>query len=831
MKKKHKYNGKTSKNIYKNKSRFVMGGIHRYYYSMEFIAYKKKPWKMWFFLFFLFLCILLTSLFIYLRSSLAPLDGEVHLQRISSPVKIIRDKEGIPHIFAQNKTDLYRAFGFIFASERLFQMEMARRMASGELAEIVGVKGLASDKMFRNLRLRASMQEMFDKKMQAGKIDPAMLQQMEAFYDGVNQYQAREKLPIEFSILHIVPRPFNVIDGYSLAGLMSFSFAIATTEEPLFSKLRSRLGDDWVNEMRIDKLAPSPVKESLKKNMKKMVLKPNFFHLPLMAMAFKNIEDLGLPMFEGSNGWLISAKKSSSGFPILANDPHIAYSHPGVWFEAHLKCPGFETYGQFLPNVPFSVLAHNQERGFGFTMSLVDDMDLYREEINPKFKTYRFKNQQIFYKEYLEVIKVKGAKDEKINIIVTQHGPILDNILTEKSLALDWVFYHPSNDPLTSLYQMVNAQNLQDFKAAVATGVAPGLNVLYADKKNIAWWMFGEIPLRAPHSNSDFVHNGADGIDEYKGVMAFKDKPHLENPANGYIVSANARPEGFPADQRGDWQPNDRYLTIKTLLSKKEKWSVDETKELQTLSVNLENKLILDELITETTYENIWQKDAYKDYFLILKNWNFISDADSIAPSLYYTWCREISKIILADLNHDEQIAFAKLPASWIFFKRIILDPKSIVWSKFQRKKVFTDAFTHAIESLKQSLGEDSREWRWGLLHTVEFTHPLGQIPFLKKIFNIGPYAISGGFNEINNQKAQNLEGPFQVKVGASTRRIIDFSHPEIAFGILPIGESGHLLSPFYKNQVQRFIKGEYRTELMDEVLIEKEKTHQMVLR
>jgi penicillin amidase len=797
---------------------------------MEYFARKKKHWKSWIFLF-LFL-ILLTLVFIsvivYLRTSLAPMDGELSLQNLSSPVRIIRDSEGIPHIYAQNNKDLYRAFGFTIASERLFQMEMARRMASGELAEIVGTKGLASDKMFRTFRLRSAMQEILDRKTKAGLVNPEMLQLMDAFYDGVNQYQNLGKLPVEFKILGITPRPFSALDGYSLIGLMSFSFAIATNEEPLFTKLRARLGEEWVNEMRIDKL---PANDSKNPKTRKYVEKSKFLENSLITSAMNNIEDMGMPLFEGSNGWLIAGKRSSSGFPVLSNDPHISYSHPGVWFEAHLKSPNFETYGHFLPNIPFPVLAHNRERGFGFTMSLVDDMDLFKEELNPKFKTYRFKDKQLFYREYLEVIKVKGQSDVKMNVTVTQHGPILDEILPEKSLALNWVYYNPDNDALSTLYKMVSANDMAEFKAAVATGVAPGLNVLYADKKNIAWWIFGQIPLRSPHVQSDFIHDGANGNDEYKGYMSFADKPHLENPESGIIVSANARPEGFPADQRGDWQPDDRYLTIKTLLGRKETWSVDEIKELQTLSLNLENKLILDELLRVSTFDNLWQKGAYANYFTILKKWDFVSSVDSIAPSLYHTWCREISKILLRDLSHDEQVAYSKMPSSWIFFKRAMLDEKSFVWTKFDRKKVFTDAFAHTIESLKQELGEDSRQWKWGLLHTLEYTHPLAQVPLLNKIFNVGPFAVAGNFNEINNQKAAGIEGRFNVKVGPSTRRIIDFAHPEQALGILPIGESGHLLSPFYKNQAQRFIQGNYRPELLDDTIIQAQKTHEIILK
>ena len=794
----------------------------------------------------LFIIALLLLLFSFLRSSLPPMDGEVKLKNLNSKVQVLRDTYGIPHIEAKNNLDGFRALGFVIASERLFQMEMMRRMASGELSEIFGPKTLASDKLFRSLGLRAYMSDMIQTKMDKKLIDTKMWAEVEAFYDGVNQFQDLGKLPIEFTLLKIKPRPFSALDGYAFIGLMSFSFGVALNEDPLLTKLKKKFGDELIEDLRNE---TTPFEKNQKSKSKRVVwnsvkstLNNSLNHSPTSLNSQNSdypISTLitevlnGFPLFEGSNGWLLSGSRSASGFPVLANDPHIAYSQPGVWFEAHLKTPNFETYGHFLPILPFPILSHNLERGWGFTMTLTDDMDLYREKLNPKFKSYQFKNQEIAYKERLEVIGVKGQKSEEILVIETQHGPLLDHVIKsdeDKNLALKWSFLKKENDPLFAIYKMNQAKNMEEFKAALSLGVAPGLNVLYADKKNIGWWMFGEVPIKSKHLASDYILDGSSGLDEYNGVLSFDKKPHLENPENGLIVSANSRPDAFPNEERGDWQPDDRYKTIRAVLDQKKVWSIDELKEVQTLSLNLENKLILEQLLKNVSFENLWKKERSINYLEILKKWDFISDSKSIAPSIYYTWTTEITKILLRELSQDEFEAFTKLPNSWNFFKKVILNADSPWWRKFDRKKTITDAFNNTIESLRQNLGEDHKDWAWGHLHTLEFVHPVGKIKPFDKLFNCGPYEMSGGSQEVNNQKSNGFKDGFKIKAGPSTRRLVDFAHPEVALGVLPTGNSGHILSPYYNDQSKLFTKGDYRYEWLNLKDIEAHLSHKLIL-
>jgi len=772
---------------------------------MEMKAYKKKPLKILLTIV-LGLIILIPSLFYaYLLYSRPKYAGIEMVMGLKDKVTILRDQYGIPHIEAKTDEDAYYALGFTMASERLFQMEISRRAANGELSEIIGEKTLQSDKTFKNLKVRRSMEEMLQKNPLSQ--NPEMEKLILAFYRGVNDYQNTHPLPIEFKILNIKPRPFTVLDGLSFVGLMSFNFAIALSQDPLFTSLESKMDPNLVDEMRVEKI-----------NSKKKIiteLRPKIpYHSEIPALI--SYLETGYPLFDGSNGWLLGKNRTTSGAPMLVNDPHISYPHPGIWYEAHLRSNESETYGHFLPLLPFPILSHNKDKAWGLTMTLTDDMDIYREKL---IGDDQFEFKGIAYKvnTYDEEIKIKGKDSYKFKLKETIHGPLLTEVLPEKNMSLKWAFLESDNNPLLVLYKMSVAKNMDEFKQAVARGVAPGLNVLYADRDNIGWWMFGRIYEKPDHVRSDFILDGSSGKDEYLRELPFAEKPHSENPASGIIVSANFRPFGFKANQRGDWQPDDRFNTIYTLLSQKEKWSVEETKELQTLSMNLDNKNMIQEILKDLVATSKNQK-----YIEILKQWNLESSTDSIAASIFFTLQNQIGLILLKDLSPDELNAYGKVSTSYIFIKRMINERENIWWKKFDRKQTINQAFENTLTLLSNKFGDNELNWRWGKLHTLEFAHPLGKLPPLNYIFNLGPFEIAGSSQDVNNQKSDHLKSEFNVKAGPSTRRIIDFSNIEKTWGILPVGESGHMLSPFYRNQLPDFLNNKYRPMLLNQADINK---------
>ncbi len=770
----------------------------------------KKTILISFFALIIILVLVAAAGYSFFQSRVPKLSGQIELKGLSTKVTVIRDSFGIPHIEAGSNVDAYRVLGYIMASERLFQMEMQRRMASGELSEVFGDKTLEVDKLFRTLGMKFHSEKQVKERLQQNLFHPEMIAEANAFFDGVNQFQNSGPLPVEFTLLGLKPRPFTLADAQAFIGVMSYSFGTATFQDPLFTKMRNRLGSDLVEELRSGGFHQS-----------KKETRTVFQHSPHIEKIYDTLESLqgAFTLFEGSNGWIVSGERSESGHPLLASDPHISYSHPGVWFEAHIKTPTFENYGHYLAIVPFAVQGHNREKGWGFTMSLTDDMDLYAEKVDWGNRSYSFKGRTYPLETRKEIIKVKGQEDVEIFVHSTGHGPLLKNGILEGDISLKWSyldsFKTTSKDLVSVLFGIGRAQTMSEMKEAIADGKAPGLNILYADKKNIGWWMFGDVILRKKDLKSDFILDGASGEDEPLGLMKFEDKPHLENPVDGIIVSANSRPETFPRDPRGDFQPDYRQATIKQILAQKSKWSLDEFKMIQPLSMNFENKIVLGEMLNLTAGQSFWREKAFDIYLDELRKWDFESRADSRAALLYYSWCGELIRLLLeADLSKDEYQVFTKTANDSYLLRRILFDKNSLWWKNREPEKLLAVAFERSIERLKKDLGSDAKNWKWGALHSLEFVHPIGRVRPLNYLFNLGPYPLGGATQEINNQRYIGLN--FSIKAGPSTRRLIDFSRPERAYGILPTGNSGHLLSPHYKDQLDLFLKGDYRGEWLD---------------
>lgn len=743
--------------------------------------------------------------YFFMQKSLPPMEGKLALSGLKSPVSVIRDQYGIPHIKATTKVDALRALGFVMASERLFQMELSRRMTQGTLSEVFGELALKSDKLYRSLMLRRAVERMIEKEKQEGRFDQKMWDEMQAYFDGVNEYIKTQPLPYDLQIVGIKPEPFTPWDAYIMTGHMAYSFGIALKADPLMTEFAKQLPEEAFQALRND-----PLKAPLKISSWSEMVAP--FVLPT--------EDLFAGSFEGSNAWLISSERSQSGKSLFANDPHIGFSHPATWVEAHLQTPDFELYGHYLPLVPFAILGHNRHHAWGFTMSLADDMDLYAETLNKEKKTAVFAGKEVPYQEWTEVIKIKGESDLTLNMIETPHGPIMDETLERKDLALKWAYHRPENNPMKALYEMAESHDLAAFEKALQYGTAPGLNVMYADADNIAWWIFGDIAVKQ-NPNSDMILDGASGKDEYIRTLPWQEKPHQVNPPSGIIVTANSRPQGLDSLIRGDWQSDDRFQTLTRALNEKDLWSVEDVKALQTENYNYQTRALLDKLL-----ENLQLDEASKQRFdkelTALKSWNLHSEIDSTEASLYHQWNNEIVLLLLEKMPVEQKATYLTTPYAWAFYERTLLDDQSPWWKESDKSKIISTAFLSAIEKV--------RNVPWGDLHTVEYTHPLGRSFPLNKIFNIGPHPMPGAYNEINNNKMRGLGGDFKVVAGPSTRRVIDFAQPQTSWGINPIGVSGHILSPFYKDQVQMFLDGKYRPQHMSDDGIQKSTRYEMTL-
>lgn len=753
---------------------------------------------------------------LYPKSRLPKMDGTINLKNLRSEVIVTRDKWGIPHIEAENELDLHRALGFTMAGDRLFQMDLMRRIVNGELSEVLGEKTVEFDILLRKLRLRAHMNDFWENNRH--RLDPKMLSLMDAFFDGVHQYMETQPLPIEFKILGYKPRPFSHQESMGLSGYLALSFAEALLADPLYTDLKSSLPKEIVDKMYIregnDKNTVTEKNETSFN-----IDKSPWYKSLLQAHSF--FRDV-LGLFHGSNSWVLGPSRSQSGFPILANDPHVAFSNPSVWYEAHLKSPEYEIYGHFIPLVPFASMGHDQFRGWAVTMSEIDDMDLYEEKINEKGEV-QYRGAWVAIKEYDELIKVRGGKDIKMKVRVTPHGPLLNGTkygIKGKDIALKWSYHHPQNDIGTAFYKLSRTKTLDDLAPALSHGATPGLNVSWVDKKgNIAWKVMGKIPIRRGFRGNQIL-KGWDGSHEYERYFTIDEQPGMTNPKGGVIVTANYRPQYSGAlPLEGYWQPSERFERIYDLLKEKKKWTLEEMKSIQNDQHVVTGVPMRDVLLSEVKTKN----DFEEKVIAIFRKWRGQSDKDSIGSSIYHMWTHHLGKMAIKDeLGEKRFIAYNKVADFWNFFKSFIYEKSSPLWDDVNTPQVETrsllinNSFRKMITRLKEKLGTNISDWKWGELHTIEFEHPLGKAKPLNHIFNLGPFPAGGGYFQVDNMSTARYEDSFNVLLGASVRRLIDFKDPSVSFGVLPTGNVGHFNSEFYADQVEMFLAGKYREQWLD---------------
>lgn len=733
----------------------------------------------------------------FLYRTVAPIEGHLSLAGLQSEVKIYRDKWGVPHIEADNNLDAFRALGFTQASDRLFQMELLRRIGSARLSEILGPELLKTDILLRTLRLKKTAREII--KNNWGQWPEELKQETTAFLDGINQFIKTMPLPIEFILLGIEPEPFTLEDSIAVSGYMALSFAEGLLIDPLHTDLSDELPKEKLKELFIET-----------KNDKNSIM-------PRVSNSyFKNIresleileENFGL--FHGSNSWVLAGSKTKSGSPMLCNDPHVAFSLPGIWHEAHIKTPTKELYGYYVPLSPYTPMGNNKEKGWAVTMAEVDDLDIYDEKI--KDNKVMYKNKWVDLKVEREVIKVKDSNDYIFELKSTPHGPLLDNTsygLKGRNLALAWSFHHPKNDTVLALYKLSKANSVEEFQEAVSYGGAPGLNLSWVDSKgNIAWKIMAKIPIRPKGTNSKMLLEGWSGKHDYLGYLPSSENPGLINPKRGYIATANYVPEykgNHPMP--GYYQASERFERIESIIQSKDKWSLKEMMNMQTDQVVGTASWMVPILVENIEANTDLETKALNQ----LKNWKGDSHTESLGSSVYHMLSIQIIKdLLIKDFGEERYKTFSRTADIWHFYKTVLNNPTSPWWNG-EMKKMITKSFKKSLNHLIANSGNDPSLWKWGTLHTLEYPHPFGKKEPLNKIFNRGPYPAGGGFFQIDNMSNARSDFNFNVTLGPSVRRLIDFADPLNSYNVQPSGNSGNIMSDFYDDQIQMFLDREYR--------------------
>ncbi len=798
-------------------------------------------WKKWFkrLVLAMVLCSLLGVLWLFwLAWTRQPLlDGKVSHEGLSDQVTVRRDNWGVPHIEAENEGDAFFALGYVMGQDRLFQMELLRRLANGRTAEVLGSRLVPVDALTRAFQLR-SKAESTREVLQ--RIEPEFFALMVAFTDGINHRLAEEALPFEFAVLGMAAEPFSVVDCLSIGALLPITFADGLRGDPLKSLLQERLPDHDVSELfpGYHKETPVTIMETLEEArafldgqidgaLPAPEAKASLVGLDALLGVLNPISERYGPAL-GSNSWLLGPSRTKSGKAILANDPHIGFTNPSIWYEAQITLPDHELYGYYLPLVPLPLLGQNRHHAWGLTMFANDDVDLYREtfkEDDPSQVMY--KGEWVTVECAEEVIHVRWGEDVPITLRRTPHGPVVTDLLKAlfdyegPDVSLSWVWQQVEYTDMVAFYKMGRATSYEEFAAAMPLVTSPGINVSYADvNDNIAWWAAGRIPVRPEHVDNKALLDGASGKDERLGFVPFAENPHLRNPPWGYIVTANnkstVKPVGAVRDLEGYWQPGDRAGRIEERLAEQETWSLEELQAIQLDARALAAPDII--AVAVASLEGRELPAMESEVFEVLKGWDFEHGADAAGAAIYQLLCTMIMREALLDEMGETYFnTYGSLADHWNFFKWFMQTPESAFWDNTttpeeeNREEIITQAFREAVAYLEDTLGDEVDEWEWGALHQLEFTHPFGLVPGLGGIFNVGPFPVSGGAQQVNNMLYGAGALNFDVIAGPSTRRLVDFATPDQVYGILPTGNSGNFMSPHYDDQAELFIAGEYR--------------------
>jgi len=747
----------------------------------------------------------------FFLQSLAPIyKGDLELADLSSTVTVAYDATGVPHIEANNKKDAYTTLGYVHAQDRLWQMEVIRRIAPGRLSEIFGEKTLKTDVFFSGLGIEEAAA------LAIKELDTLSesYQLSQAYLNGINQFIANGPTPLEFYLVGVEKELYTLKDVYNVFGFMAFSFAIAHKTDPLLTSVKETLGPAYLAELEI----PVGPETTLIKNHKTGSVNAGY------AREIHALFDaLPVAPFIGSNSWVVGADKTKNGKVILVNDPHIGFAQPAVWYQSHIKTPDYEMYGFNLALTPFSLLGHNREYAYGITMFENDDVDFYIEKNNPaNAMEYRTPNGYQTYELREKRLRIKGRKDTVYQQKISRHGPIMNGLgaefQEERPVAMQWIYTKLKSQLLTVSFDMSHASSLASFKEGASKLHAPGLNIMYGDAAgNIAWFATGTLYKYKDGVSSKLLLDGASGAHEIEEFLDFSENPQAVNPPWNYVYSANNQPDSIAGMlYPGYYLPEDRAKRIVNLLEAKN----DITKEdMATMIYDVTSSVapkIITDLSQAIVLDSLSEKE--KQQLKRLQEWDGAYQKESVGATIYTRFVYEFLAGTYKDELKDHFTPFLKTRLHKKLLAVQAAKDASIWWDDMRtsgiqetKKMIVTNAFKSTLSFLENQLGSDSDTWTWSRVASVEYEHFLGKVPLLRKLFNVGPFKTVGGREVINNQLFHlDSTGVYKIMAGPSTRRIIDFSDVENSLGILPTGQSGNRMSPHYKDQAQQYLDGKF---------------------
>jgi len=787
--------------------------------------------------------------FIIARSALPELDGSVSVSGLSAKVRVLRDPRGVPTIEASTLDDLFFAQGYVTAQDRLWQMDVLRRAAAGELSEIFGSDLIKFDREQRILGLRVAA-ESSEKNMTERDH-----RHFDAYARGVNAFIAshRDHLSLEFRLLKYSPRPWAPTDSLLIGARMvqdlnHYSYARALTRERILAKLGPELTADlYVNNSWRDR-PPSPhsprIDESVPPTSNGQDDEDDDHEGepvgqgPSLTSWLRAIDPAfdGADFRPGSNNWVVSGQHSTTGKPLLSNDMHLDHQMPNLWYAAHLKSGDFDVAGVTLPGMPFVIVGHNQRIGWGFTNVGPTVEDVFIEEFNDQgqYKAPAAGGRGSAWRDpehRNETIHVKGQADVALDVITTRHGPIITELVPgeTRKLALRWTLYDNLSLPF---FDVNSARNWDEFRKAFSVFVAPGQNVMYADVDgHIGYQTTGKVPVRASGDGSLPV-SGADDAHEWQGYIPFDEMPRVYDPESGILASANGRitPDGYKYVISTEWEAPWRTDRIYRVLESGKKFGTGEMLALQMDIHSTYDRLCADKLVYALDHGTNVSARA-KKAAEILRDWDGRMSADSAAPTVETKARQELVRMILEPKLGPAGDHTGAGTLSWKSYRWGM----STVWLENVLTKQpprwlpsgyasYQDLLVAAVESaIRQSdVPQDLSQWKWGKVYPVEIEHPvLKHLPIARSFTGPGLHPLSG------NQYTVKAVGR---EFGPSERVTWNFADFDKSNLNLVTGESGIFLSKHYMDQWTAWYGGSTFPLAFTSAAVEKHKKHELAL-
>lgn len=780
--------------------------------------------------------------YFFLRRPLPKTNGTLRLADLHEPVEIVTDRYGVPHIYAHNEDDLYLAQGYVHAQYRLWQMELNRRIGSGRLSEIFGELTIEADRFARRLGMHRSAAA------DVLTLTPHSVRILDAYTRGVNAFISshRNNLPVEFTLLRLNPEPWQPSDTLQWGKMMGWNLGGNWETEIVRARLVAKLGPERAALLETGYEPEQP-----------LIIPPGVAYaganLGILEQytALKQLSGFGL--LGGSNNWVVDGTMTTTGKPLLCNDPHLGQAAPSIWFECHLVAGDHDVVGASFPGVPGIIIGHNRHVAWGVTNAVSDVQDLYIEKFNPENPhQYEFMGRWQEAEVYREEITVRGRQEPIIEEVrVTCHGPILTSIQgqtsahngdqpTELPLALRWTGLE-HHSIIDAIEKMALATNIDEFRSALRYWDVPAQNFVFADVQgNIGYLMAGAIPMRA-RGQALLPSPGWSGEYEWTGLIPFEELPQTTNPSQHFIVTANNRviDDTYPYYITHEWLNGYRAQRIRDLLTSKGKLAPADMAQIQADQYSLPAEAIVPHILSVAPRTQLAVQVQE-----ILRTWNHVLAPTSAGAAIFTTFLRKLEYIVFESiLGDDEELLKSYLGVgstllsitngytsrnkpmlirllntqdeSWFANSALPNGPRT--WTE-----ALLSAFEATLDELQEKLGHDPARWQYGQIHKMTYAHPLGRVKALERIFNRGPYPVGGDIDTVNMGAVSPAE-PETVITVPSFRQIANLANLAESLSMHAPGQSGHPGSKHYDDFIKPWLRVEHHPMLFDHEVIDEQ--------